>query len=362
MSSESYRYTANIDLAMVNDPHVLAIGRVPANSRVLDLGVADGSVASVLTRMGCRVWGVDIDPDAAEAAREICEEVIVADLNAVDLSACLPGRRFDVVLMLDVLEHLSDPAAVVGRLSPLLEDGGWAIISLPNVAHASVRLALLDGRFTYTDVGLLDRTHLRFFDHAGVANLLREAGWEMFDIARVTYRAGATEIPIGDADPELVRRLESDIEALTYQFVLSAAPIGSPVLQDGPVLPAAVAHRALLEALAQKESLREDGKARESELDAACRALAAELETLRGESRQLETSLQEHGRVEAELIASNGSLTAEVETLRARYAAIDGELSQLRNTKLFRWTAPMRKVYGRLGIAMIAARRPGRSP
>jgi 2-polyprenyl-3-methyl-5-hydroxy-6-metoxy-1,4-benzoquinol methylase len=348
MSPEPYRYAAKIDLAMANDPHVLAIGRVPANSRVLDLGVADGSVASVLTTMGCRVWGIDIDPDAAEVAREVCEEVIVADLSAVDLVECFNRQRFDVVLMLDVLEHLTDPAGLLRRLAPVLEDGGWAVISVPNVAHASVRLALLDGRFTYTDVGLLDRTHLRFFDRDGVANLLRDAGWEMFDMARVTYRAGSTEIPIGDADPELVQRLESDIEGLTYQFVVSVAPIGSPVIKHPPVLPAAVAHSALLKTLAETASMMEGARTRESELNATHHALAADLEVLRGEYQQLDASLQERTRIEAGLIAARDSLVAELETLGATYVAVDGELGRLRNTKLFRWSAPMRKLYARL--------------
>ncbi len=182
MSPAASRYTADLNLRGVNDAHILAIGRVPANSRVLDLGVADGSVATLLKDMGCRVWGVELDPVAAEAARVVCEEVVVSDLNTLDLAQRFQGQQFDVVLMLDVLEHLSDPVAVLGRLKPVLAEGGWGVISLPNVAHLSLRLSLLQGNFTYTDVGLLDRTHLRFFDRAGVDDLLEQAGWGMFDI------------------------------------------------------------------------------------------------------------------------------------------------------------------------------------
>jgi predicted RNA methylase len=68
MSSSPSRYTAHMDLRDVNDAHILAVGRVPAGSRVLDLGVADGSVAGVLKAMGCRVWGVELDAVAAEEA------------------------------------------------------------------------------------------------------------------------------------------------------------------------------------------------------------------------------------------------------------------------------------------------------
>ena len=254
MSPAASRYTAEPNLRYANDSHVMAIGRVPANSRVLDLGVADGSVAAVLKGMGCEVWGVELEREAAEAARAVCDEVVVADLNTFEFAEQLEGQRFDVVLMLDILEHLSDPAAVLGRVKAVVADGGWGIISLPNVAHASVRLALLNGHFRYTEMGLLDRTHLRFFDRAGVDNLLEQAGWGMFDMVRVTRRLGTTEIPVDDVDPVLAADLESDIEGTTYQFVVGAAPLGSPVLEHPPVLPAAVAQGVLLE---QEEELRQ---------------------------------------------------------------------------------------------------------
>lgn len=245
-TERSSRYTADVDLSQPNDSHVLAIGRVPARSDVLDLGAADGSVASVLRRMDCKIWGVDLDDAAAEEASAWCESVVVADLNTLDLSGSFDGRKFDVVLMLDVLEHLIDPVDVLRRVSDVLRPTGWAVISLPNVAHISVRLALLGGQFTYTDLGLLDKTHLRFFDANGVHELLQDAGWRAFDVARVTRRLGTTEIEIEDADPRLVKELERDPDAVTYQFVVAAAPEGSQVLHEPPLLPAAVAQNAFL--------------------------------------------------------------------------------------------------------------------
>ncbi len=286
MSAPPSRYTADLALRNVNDSHVLAIGRVPARSRVLDLGVADGSVAAVLRRMGCTVWGVEIDPMAAEAARSACEEVVIGDLNHMDLASRFQGLTFDVILMLDILEHLAEPAEVLRRAGGLLAVGGWGVISLPNVTHASVRLALLAGRFTYTDVGLLDRTHVRFFDRAGVDELLGQAGWGMFDMARVFAPAGTTEIDVTDADPELVRLLEGDVEALTYQFVLGAAPLGSAVLEEPPVLPAAVAQAVYLDTWQQLRRTQGDGAPR----------LAADLEelaALRHASMERRTQLRE---------------------------------------------------------------------
>lgn len=246
--SGRFRYTADLDLRAVNDAHILAIGRVPANSKVLDLGAADGSVASILKRMGCRVSAVEIDATAAAAASEVCEDVAVGDLSRLDLAERFGEKTFDVVLMLDILEHTPDPASILIGVGRVLREGGWAVISLPNVAHVSVRLALLQGRFRYTETGLLDQTHLRFFDRKGVDDLLRQAGWEMFDLARVKRMLGATEIEVDGVDADLLKELNRDVEALTYQFIVSAAPAGSPVLEHRPVLPAAIAQAVVLEA------------------------------------------------------------------------------------------------------------------
>ena len=61
----------------------------------------------------------------------------------------------------DVIEHLSDPLRIMRELNRHLAPGAVVIVSVPNVAHLSVRLSLLFGRFEYQDRGILDRTHLR---------------------------------------------------------------------------------------------------------------------------------------------------------------------------------------------------------
>jgi 2-polyprenyl-3-methyl-5-hydroxy-6-metoxy-1,4-benzoquinol methylase len=294
LSAGASRYSARIDLSWVNDAHVLAIGRVPHRSRVLDLGCADGSVAATLRRMGCRVWGVERDPDDAEAARSWCESVLEADLETVDLAASFAGQEFDVVLMLDVLEHLADPTRLLFQAGRVLDRVGWGVISLPNVAHLSTRLALLDGQFRYRDTGLLDRTHLRFFDRQGVEGLLDAAGWAAFDWEAVTRGLGESEIDPRGLDLELAAKLETEPDALSYQFVVTAAPTGWPAAIDPPLLPAAVTQRQLLDAqrqlrearpvpnlVARLESMRRSSLDRRSHLRSLLEALEENTERLR---------------------------------------------------------------------------------
>ncbi len=231
--SDPLRYTARIDLRNVNDSHAFAVAAVPAGSNVLDVGAADGSVARLLGQMGCRVWGVEYDPEAAGMAQEWCEDVIVGDIEQLDLKGAL-GRRFDVILFLDILEHLKDPLTVLRGALDLLSDRGHVVISLPNVAHAAMRAQLLRGHFSYTPTGLLDNTHLRFFDPTSVHQFLRDAGLVALDEDRVRLPIDGTEIAIrvDELDPGVAEQLENDPEAESYQFLFIAAPEGSAAVSD----------------------------------------------------------------------------------------------------------------------------------
>jgi SAM-dependent methyltransferase len=162
----------------------------PRDSRILDVGTAEGYVGQALRRMGfADLTGVERDAALAAAARAggAYASVIGLDLERDPLP--WPEGRFDVVVCADVLEHLREPAAALRRLVPLLAEGGWLVASIPNAAHWSMRAGLLFGRFDYADSGLLDRDHVRFFTRRSAAALLRAAGLAI-------AREAATPLPI----------------------------------------------------------------------------------------------------------------------------------------------------------------------
>ena len=148
--------------------------------RALDVGAADGFLAERLTAQGWSVTALERDPELAARARGRCKEVVVADLES---ALPLLHGPFDAIVYGDVLEHLSDPRAVLGALDQALAPGGTVIVSVPNVAHLWVRLSLLAGRFDYADRGILDRTHLRFFTRRTLLELLRGAGLTVSELA-----------------------------------------------------------------------------------------------------------------------------------------------------------------------------------
>ncbi len=217
-------YDTVVDEALEDNSHTYLVRLVGPGKRVLDVGCATGYLGEVLKRRGCEVVGVEIDPSAAAKAADVLDEVLVADLEQVDLRDSFPPASFDVIVFGDVLEHLRDPLRLLRSTVGLLRPGGSVVVSVPNVAHGSVRLALLQGRWQYRDLGLLDRTHVTFFTRSTILRLMSDAGLAVVDLWPTHADAMATEVEVDPADLpdgalEWVRHQpDSDV----YQFVLRA--------------------------------------------------------------------------------------------------------------------------------------------
>jgi 2-polyprenyl-3-methyl-5-hydroxy-6-metoxy-1,4-benzoquinol methylase len=155
---------------------------LPARApRVLEVGCGAGTTLEHLKASGFCEWtaGVELFPAAAARAREVVDLVYEGNIETLELAEIAPGS-LDLILCLDVLEHLVDPWHVVARLRALLRPGGLLIASLPNVQHHTVVLPLLlRGEWSYGPFGLLDRTHLRFFTHKTAVALLASSGMQV---------------------------------------------------------------------------------------------------------------------------------------------------------------------------------------
>jgi SAM-dependent methyltransferase len=155
-------------------PRKTLLDKIPVGSRVLDVGCWTGYFARYLVdERACSVVGVERHVEAAQQAEPYCESVIVGDLNQLDELDL--GGPYDSVLLLDVLEHVESPESVLTKCRELAPTGR-IYASIPNVAHWSVRKMLLSGRWTYTDAGILDRSHLRFYTPDSANHLLETTG------------------------------------------------------------------------------------------------------------------------------------------------------------------------------------------
>jgi 2-polyprenyl-3-methyl-5-hydroxy-6-metoxy-1,4-benzoquinol methylase len=150
---------------------------------VLDIGGGTGAtVLEVKKLCSASVVGViDISQDAVDNGKEGLDFIECGNVENSDLLEKLTEKYgpFDLILCLDVLEHLVDPWKFLKRIDDVLVPGGCMISSIPNVRHYSATLRLLLGQWDYRDSGILDRTHLRFFIKKTVISLVTSTGMEL---------------------------------------------------------------------------------------------------------------------------------------------------------------------------------------
>jgi 2-polyprenyl-3-methyl-5-hydroxy-6-metoxy-1,4-benzoquinol methylase len=199
--------------------HARLLELVGSGKRVLDVGCSSGYLARLLVERGCVVVGVERDPAAAEAARAVCEDVLVGDVETMEPP--FEDGSFDVVLCGDLIEHLRDSEMFLARVRPLLARGGRVVLSTPNVANWSMRLSLLAGRWQYEDRGILDRTHAHLFTRRSLVDTLELAGYR---IAELDFT-----VPVPYVGKPKVERLAYALgrirpQLLAYQFLAAAEP------------------------------------------------------------------------------------------------------------------------------------------
>jgi len=151
---------------------------VPQADRLLDVGGGTGATARYLRDIGrARAVGVmDAVVGAHAEGLDYWSDANLDDPVAVEAFLAANGP-FDAILLLDVLEHLVDPWALVELFARHVRPGGVLVASIPNIRyHTVVTDLVLRGRWNYTDAGILDRTHLRFFVRETAIELMNRPG------------------------------------------------------------------------------------------------------------------------------------------------------------------------------------------
>ena len=180
---------------------------LPGRARVLDVGCGTGSLTNIVNEgKGNEVYGIEPDETRAQVAKSRGIEVFCGILTEDYLRRQGP---FDVVILADILEHLAEPAALLRLVARGLNPGGMVLISVPNVAHWSVRWRLMRGRFNYTETGIMDATHLRWFTLSTIRELLDRQGYEIlaYSPAAGTWLPEYSRIPWKVLPPRIRRRV-----------------------------------------------------------------------------------------------------------------------------------------------------------
>jgi 2-polyprenyl-3-methyl-5-hydroxy-6-metoxy-1,4-benzoquinol methylase len=190
-------------------PEILV--HVPQTARrVLDLGCASGATGAALkARQPAEVVGIEIEPEYAREAAGVLDQVIVADAQTPPDGL----GTFDTLIAADILEHLVDPWTALRGYAQLLEPGGTAVVSLPNVAHWSTYAALARGTWPRKAEGIFDASHLRWFTLRDARDLLTQAGLASHTVVRrrwLLHRGSRFD------------RLAPPLTIFTFQYVIAA--------------------------------------------------------------------------------------------------------------------------------------------
>jgi len=192
--------------------------------RILDLGCSSGRLAEQLRKLGHHVVGVDgVEIDGV---RDRVDRFVLGDLE--DGIPAATSGDFDVVVLADVIEHLSRPSALLRQLATVLVPEGEILLSTPNFAHWYPRVRVATGLFGYDRRGILDETHLRFFTRRSLLRTVRSAGLEVRDVRYTGLPFGVlTQRP--GLPARLARRVDQLLVRLRptlfgYQFVLRMSP------------------------------------------------------------------------------------------------------------------------------------------
>jgi 2-polyprenyl-3-methyl-5-hydroxy-6-metoxy-1,4-benzoquinol methylase len=163
----------------LNDEHKVVLDWVGKNKKVLEFACHTGYFSAWLKKQGCEVTGAEIYAPALERAERYLTRSILGNIETDEVWQLVAEEKYDKVLYMHILEHLVDPEEILLKTKDLLKPGGQVIICLPNISNWVSRWEIFKGNFTYTDTGVMDKTHLRFFNYYTTSAMLERCGYKI---------------------------------------------------------------------------------------------------------------------------------------------------------------------------------------
>ena len=156
--------------------------------RVLDVGCGGGLLAESLARAGAAVTAIDLAPEMVEVARlHAAENALAIDyriMAAEELLRAAP-RAFDVVSCMEMLEHVPEPARMVGTLAGLLKPGGALFVSTLNRNLKSFLMAIVGAEYVLRLIPRGTHEYERLIRPAELARWARAAGLKLEGMAGI---------------------------------------------------------------------------------------------------------------------------------------------------------------------------------
>lgn len=182
-----------------NSSNKWAYDKIKKESKILEIGSSNGRLTKHLKeKLNCSVDIIEINAEAGAIAKKFARKAYLGseegNIESLKCIQSLGEETYDYIVLLDVLEHLLKPEVVLQQLKDHLNDNGSILISIPNIAHNSIIINLMQNKFEYTELGILDNTHLHFFTNSSFKELVENLGFYIADNAAIQKLVGDTEI------------------------------------------------------------------------------------------------------------------------------------------------------------------------
>lgn len=158
------------------------------NKTVLDVGCANGNFSKEVKKKGNKVYGIEVSNQMALRAKKVIDHVIVGNIE--EMKFPWKYNSFDIILLMDILEHLFNPQKTLINLKKYLKNDGYVIVSIPNVANWEVRLDLLFGKFDSSKTRILEDGHIRFFTFESATKMFKKSGY------KIVYSDSVVNLPL----------------------------------------------------------------------------------------------------------------------------------------------------------------------
>lgn len=174
-----------------------ALKKIRPKSEVLEFGPFNGNLTKHLKEeLLCQVDIVELDEEAGNVSKQFAREALIGkvegDIENFFWENKFKGKKYDYIVFLDVIEHLIQTKQILNKVRFFLKENGLILLTIPNIAYNGILINLLNNRFQYTERGLLDSTHLRFFTYESIIELGKELNYDV-DI-------DALQLPVSDSE------------------------------------------------------------------------------------------------------------------------------------------------------------------
>ena len=222
------KYNVNINMSNKNCSHTLILEQIKPCSMVLEMGCATGYMTRYMKeKLGCTVDIVEVDKQSFDTAMPYARSGCLGDIDCKGWSDIFKPCKslyggYDYILFADVLEHLKYPSETLQMAVQLLKKDGNIIISIPNICHNDIIIQLFNDHFRYTDLGLLDSTHIHFWGKEDFRLFCENVGLNVISTRKVMFPTQGTEQRLDSrANAELISLLRKREYGEVYQWIFT---------------------------------------------------------------------------------------------------------------------------------------------